>query len=170
MTTKAKAVPQRRSEEVGLEFFVRSLAPNQCYPQQQAIVQRLRRLETEGTITEFGLDVWGDQIAGSRNVQSERHSRYRTRLAAFRDWAEAHDMSLRPGFQAETIHSEFTGETVTRIRLPIMTLAEYDGGNHRFVSPSSDGDSHFSVTDHIAAIENPSEDSIPTRDEEGDGR
>lgn len=142
-----------RGDTVRLELYVRSLAPTGCRSRQEGVVDRLAQLESGGLIEEYTVDVWGRQLSLEGSPRSEAEARIRERIEAFQSWARTHGRSLDRFFPVDTVHSELTGEEYTCVRVPVMTLAEYEGETLRFVTPSSDRETTHTVADHLEAIE-----------------
>lgn len=142
-----------RGDSVRLELYVRSLAPTGCRSGQEGIVERLAQLESSGQIEEYTVDIWGRQLSLDGSPRTEPEARIRERIELFQSWARTHDRSLDRFFPVDTVRSELTGEEYTCVRVPVMTLAEYEAERLRFVTPSTDGETTHTVADHIEAIE-----------------
>lgn len=154
MPLKNQSQSTRRTDADTLELYVRSLAPGNCHLQQEGVIQQLNQLEASGVVEEYTVEVWGKQLTPSAADRTEVGQRLSNRVNEFRTWADSHDMSLSSTFPLELVRSEFTGDEYTRIRLPTIALAEYEGDNLQFVSPCSDGETVHTVADHLAAIAN----------------
>lgn len=135
-----------------LGLYVRSLGLPGLRTKQEAVVERLNQLGANGTIDDYTVDIWGKQVVESDAESTETGRRILSRIEEFRGWARAHEVSLEPSLRTDTVRSEITDEEYTRVALPAMTLAEYDGDELRFVSPCSDGERVVTVTDRLEAI------------------
>lgn len=142
----------RRTNQVRAELWVRSLAPTGCRPQQEACLQHLRQLEADGDIETFTVEVWGTHLALSDGERTAIGQRIHDRVEEFRAWAMEHGMAPDSLFSTESINPLPPSEEYTRITLPLMTLAEYEGDTLRFVSPCTDGETVHTVTDRLDAL------------------
>lgn len=114
---------------------------------------RLDRLDADGSIEGYTVEVWGDELSPSVAEETAVGRELRQRIKTFRAWAADQDMSIDSFFPREPVHSELTGESYTRIRLPTKALAEYIDGELRYVSPCNDGETVSTVADHIESFE-----------------
>jgi DNA-binding Lrp family transcriptional regulator len=131
---------------VHLELFVRSLCPEGCRSSQAAAVRRLEELEAEGTIDDYTVQVCGRAVPPRpSDAVSEFGTYLLNRIAVFREWAAGEGRSLGAHFQPETVRSTVTGTEYERIVFPIMSLAEYEDGALRFVSPCEGSERTWSV-------------------------
>lgn len=137
-----------------LELLVRSLSPDGagCHP--DAIVDRLDALEAEGSVDGYTVDVWGREVCPSRAAARTEVGRDALeRLAAFERWARDAGPSVELSFDVREVRSKLTDEAYTTITFPCVTLAEYVGDDLRFVSPCSDGETKYTVSDRLDALE-----------------
>lgn len=148
-----KYPPPRENDLRTAALYVRSLAPSECRPQQIAIIRRLKQLEASGAINDYSVEVWGSQLTEYEADLTESGDRIRDRIEDFRAWAADHDVSIESFFPIRTVASEFTDEEYTRIQFPVLTLAESGDDSLRFVTPCTDGESVYTVVDHLDLLE-----------------
>lgn len=149
MKSLGEPTSTRPAESLTVELYVRSLSPGGFLEQQRGVVERLERLEANGTISDYGVDVWGRGLAEPDTARTSAGRWIHDRIGEFREWAEREGMCLDSFFPVEAARSEITGEEYTYIRFPAMALAEYEGDDLRFVSPCSDGESVHTVMDRV---------------------
>ncbi|QGA84083.1 HTH domain-containing protein [Halomicrobium sp. LC1Hm] len=146
--------PIRRLDgTIRVELFVRSLAPDTARGQQEAIIERLQRLEERGAVASVDLYVAGRCICPSTvAAETETGQFLLERFEAFSEWAASNDVAL-VGFRDRCVDSSLTGETVTGITFPRLCLSVYEGANLRFVAPiAGDGD-QTTVSDSVKVFE-----------------
>lgn len=143
----------RQEKTVEVALYVRSLSPPGACAHQRTVVDRLETLESNGTVDEYTVEVWGSQLATSDATRSGTGRQIFDRIEQFRSWAKTHGRSIESFFATETVRSKITDEEYTRVVFPTMTLAEYVEGELRFVSPSNQGEAVTTVADRLDAIE-----------------
>lgn len=160
------------TEGVHLELFVRSLSPRGARSGQAAAVERLRALEGAGTIDGFTVQVCGRELPPRPSDAVTEFGTYLlNRIAVFHRWAAVNDQHLGSLFEPETVRSTMTGEEYERIVLPVMTLAEYEAGSLRFVSPCEGGGRTWSVPerlDYLLEAEPPRSDTEDLAESQGE--
>lgn len=137
-----------------LELHVRSLSASEGRPEQEAVVERLVTLAERGVIAEYSINVWGRELCRSGAMAgTEPGKTALERVDGFHAWAREADVSLAPFFERKTVRRPLTGEeSRTVMRPPVMTLAEYRGGELTFVTPCRDGDTVHSVTTRLEEL------------------
>jgi len=136
-----------------VELFVRSLAPDTARRQQEAVIERLRRLEERGSLGSVELYVAGQCICPSTvAAETETGQFLLDRFEAFREWATSNDVDLA-GFQDRCVDSSLTGETVTGITFPRLCLAVYDTTDLHFVAPIAGDDDETTVGEVVQTVE-----------------
>jgi hypothetical protein len=127
---------------VHAELYVRSLAPRAGTETQTAVLETLQRLSDRDTLAGYELYVCGGQLPARPAETETAYGQYLLdRIAVFSEWARRNDCSLGPLFDRKTVDSSITGTTREVITVPLLALAEYEGGDLRFVTPCSlDGD------------------------------
>ncbi|MFC7131718.1 MULTISPECIES: HTH domain-containing protein [Salinibaculum] len=134
-----------------IELYVRSLAPTEARDTQEAVVERLQRLDETGRISGFELALCGDCVCPSLNTAAtDTGERLLRRYEAFQRWAASQDRELT-GFRQRDTESLLTGTTVTGVVFPRITLAEYRNGGLAFVAPSANGTDQTGVLDRLDA-------------------
>lgn len=141
-------------EGTRLELYVRSLSPGGARPQQAAVIDRLERLETEHATVDVTVTVWGKEIGTTTPAARTDAGQFiLERVSEFREWARERGRSIDSFFETREVHSSITGEEYTALVLPVMTLAEYHDGSLRFVAPSANGETVYTVSDRVDALE-----------------
>jgi len=142
------------ADEPRLELYVRTLSPPGARSRQEAVLERLQRLEDEGHIEDFYVKVWGRRIdPTTRAADTEQGQFILNRIAEFQQWALAENTTLESFYQTHEQSSSITGEDHTSIVLPKMGLAEYHGPELEQVAPCTTGDDVYSVVDHLDDLE-----------------
>lgn len=137
-----------------IELYVRSLLPDGAHGRQEAVIDRLERLDAEDAIESFSVIVWGKQIAReSAGARTEEGEYILNRVAEFKQWALSNNVSLESFYQKQTVGNETTDRSYDAIVLPVMGLAEYRDGELRHVAPCSSGDVVHSITERLDRIE-----------------
>jgi len=146
--------PIRRPEAtLRVELFVRSLAPDTARRQQEAVIERLQRLEERGAVASVDLTVAGQCICPSTVAAETETGRFLLeRFEAFSEWASSNDVDL-VGFQDRCVDSSLTGETVTGITFPRLCLSVYDGAELQFVAPVAGEGDETTVSEAVDAVE-----------------
>lgn len=146
--------PDTTSDPIRLELYVRTLSPPGARGRQEAVLNRLERLEDEGLIDDYNVRVWGKQIDPTTKAADTEQGRFiLNRIAEFQQWSLANNATLESFYQTREQSSSITGEEHTTIVLPKMGLAEYHGSELEKVTPSTQGDVVDSVVDHLESIE-----------------
>jgi len=139
--------------DLRLELFVRSLAPETARPQQEAVIERLRDLNDADEIADTELYVTGDCICPSTGAAETETGRFLLdRYEAFEEWADENGVEL-VGFRDRCVDSSLTGETVTGIQFPRLTLAVFADERLRFVAPVIRNGTETTVADAQDEIE-----------------
>jgi hypothetical protein len=142
------------NSEPRIELYVRSLLPTGAHQRQEAVIERLERLDAEDEIESFSVIVWGKQIAReSAGARTEEGEYILNRVAEFKQWALSNNVSLESFYQRQTVENESSDEAVNALTLPVMGLAEYEDGELRHVAPCTDGDTVHAITERLDRIE-----------------
>ena len=142
------------TDPVRLELYVRTLSPSGARARQEAVLERLQRLEDEGHIDDVYVKVWGKRIDPTTAAADTDQGQFiLNRIAEFKQWALAENTTLESFYQTHEQSSSITGQDHTTIVLPKMGLAEYHGNELAQVAPCTDGDAVYSVIDHIDDLE-----------------
>ncbi|PSP30875.1 hypothetical protein BRC64_11395 [Halobacteriales archaeon QH_10_67_22] len=142
------------TEKPRIELYVRSLLPDGAHGRQEAVIERLKRLDAEDKTESFSVIVWGKQIAReSAGARTEEGEYILNRVAEFKQWALSNNVSLESFYQKQSVGNETTDESYDAIVLPVMGLAEYQDGELRHVAPCSSGDTVFTIPDRLDRFE-----------------
>lgn len=137
-----------------LDLYVRSLSPSGARAHQEAVLDRLTRLEAAGHIAGFTVHVWGKQVNTTTAAARTDAGRFiLDRVSEFREWARRNGRSLGSFFETRDVASTITGEEYTTLVLPTMTLAEYRDGTLDFVTPCTDGEVVYTVHDRLDRLD-----------------
>jgi len=148
----------RRTETAVL--WVRSLNPDGAGPRRDRAIARLRDLADRGRLDDATVRLWGKRIRpGTAAARTDHGARILDRVERFRSWARREGYSLRPFVQDRARDGR------TELLLPTMALAEYAGGELRFVSPCANAEEGHTVFDRIEALD---DGDGSGRDEPGD--
>ncbi|QLH83094.1 HTH domain-containing protein [Halosimplex pelagicum] len=137
-----------------IELYVRSLLPDGAHNRQEAVIDRLERLDAEDEIEGFSVIVWGKQIArDSSGARTEEGEYILNRVAEFKQWALSNNVSLESFYQKHDVANDATDEPHSAIVLPVMGLAEYEGEELRHVAPCTAGDEVHTIMDRLDRLE-----------------
>jgi hypothetical protein len=141
-------------EDPRIELYVRSLSPDGAQNRQEAVIERLQRLEADEEIADFSVIAWGKQIArDSAGAHTEEGQYILNRVAEFKQWALSENVTLESFYQRQQVENDVTGESYTTLVLPVMGLAEYVDGELRHVAPCTDGDDVHTIMDRLEQLE-----------------
>ena len=135
-----------------IELRVRSLAPEYGQAKQQAVIDRLDRLEADGTIDGYTVQVWGKRCFPIDEPRIQAECSVNEWLVELDEWAARTGLSAAQYFRVRSGHSWLTDTRSATVVTPTMLLAEYDGADLRHASPCTDGDTHYGVLDHLDAL------------------
>jgi len=137
-----------------IELYVRSLLPDGAGKRQEAVIDRLDRLERAGKIAGYNIIVWGKQIAPDSTAGATEEGRYiLNRVAEFRLWALSNNVSLDSFYQRTAVESEVTGMAYDTVVLPVMGLAEYRDTELAHVAPYAKGEEVHTISDRLDGLE-----------------
>ncbi len=118
-----------------------------CGPRTE-IIDRLSNLNAEGTIDEFTVETWPDEVALSEHTE---HARVVEVYKEYLTWATEHDLSITPPFERRTA-SSLVGDTQDVLTVPVMCLAVYEDGL-RGVYPCTRDGRTWNVADYLDMYE-----------------
>jgi hypothetical protein len=122
------------------------------YDRQEAVLERVRDLESTGMVTDASVDASWQRI---RTPEQDSRDGALATYDEFGEWAEENGYSLEPAFQRR--QRSYIGTDVVHdvVVFPMASLAVYDGTDLEAVFPCSDGtgEVHFSVQDCLSAVE-----------------
>jgi hypothetical protein len=115
---------------------------------------------------DLSVSVWGREVGLSTTAaRTDAGEFVLDRVAAFREWADAHDVCVETFFETREVDSGLTGESYTALVLPVVCLAEYRDDEVHHVAPYTTGSAVHTVADRISALETavdvPSTDRTP---------
>lgn len=139
-----------------IELYVRADSPAVIGERFNAVIDRLEQLQDEGTITAYRLRQWPPRGSGrvaSREPVSSFSSRQEI-LAEFDAWAERHGYTLQPAFRRKrNVTLGRDEESAEHYRVPLLTLACYEGETLHGIIPCADGQHTYTVADFLAVRE-----------------
>ncbi|MFU8866715.1 HTH domain-containing protein [Natronococcus sp.] len=128
---KRTAVPTATTDlEEGLrvDCYVRPTVSTAANGAIDRVVERLERLEDDGTVDDYRIVRWPPNGVAGDGRESARGEI----VAAFERWAERRDRSLEPAFRRRELPASPLcpgSDPGERVRVPIVTLALYEGEN-----------------------------------------
>jgi len=137
-----------------IELYVRSLLPDGAHSRQEAVIERLERLDADDEIEGYSVIVWGKQIArDSAGARTEEGEYILNRVAEFKQWALSSNVSLESFYQKHDVTNDATDEPYSAVVLPVMGLAEYEGEELRHVAPCTEGEEVHTIMDRLDRLE-----------------
>ena len=124
--TTDPAVTADLEDGLRVDCYVRPTVPTAADDAISHVVERLERLQDDGTVDEFRIVRWppdGDARDGRESTRSEV-------VAEFERWAEQRGRSLEPAFRRRELPSSPLSPSADpreEVRVPIVTLALYGG-------------------------------------------
>lgn len=113
------------------------------------VIDRLGRLRATGTIDEFEVRTWPDEVVLS--AETDPGEAVET-FEQFEAWADDRGLSVRPAFDVKTV-SSIVGRTRELLTLPMMSLAVSVDGDLVGVFPCHDGERTWTIGDCLDAYE-----------------
>ncbi|MGM0592550.1 MAG: HTH domain-containing protein [Halobacteriota archaeon] len=121
--------------ETTVRLFVRTGEPA-VWNQQRSAIEKLEKLEDEGTINHFSVEVWGREICLSGALaETEFHRSAREYASEFEAWADEQESSVSLPFDRREFRSAITGERFETLAPPTLCLAVYERGDLEAVFP-----------------------------------
>lgn len=112
-------------------------------------IETLRTCEANGSIDSLLLRSWPDEVA----LTEERpNQEVVARFERFEQWAETHDVSIRPPFDIRTVTSLASDESRQVLVTPILCFALYSDDRLVGVYPHTEGDTTCTAAEAIAAL------------------
>lgn len=137
-------VSEGAAEEVRMVLWTRRPV---CGPRAE-VIDRLSALKSAGTIAEFTVETWPDEVVMSEHTE---HQRVVEQYKEFLLWAEDNGVSVSPPFERRTV-SPLVGDARDVLTVPMMCLAVYES-DLCGVYPCSVGDRTWRVADYLDAFE-----------------
>jgi len=119
---------------------------------RQSALSRLRELESEGTLSDVSVRVWGRFVEASPPDDGGDRP-IRDRIAEFYEWADRNDRSLDPAFRRYERSTLLSREGTDVIRLPLICVAIYRGDRLIRVFPCSTEEGTDTVPDCLSRLE-----------------
>lgn len=138
--------------EFSVELFVRSLAPQGAHGRQQALIERLERLQQDGHIKSMNCTVWGDQICPETAQRVTDGRKALQAINRLQEWAAKHNVSLRPFFEERVVRS-MCEESYTVIVPPVSCLAISRGEDLWAVFPCLKDDQPLSAMEGLDILD-----------------
>lgn len=136
-----------------VELYVRSLYTPSAAQRQESVIESLRRLEEAGDIAAFSVVVWGQHVAPDTDAtRTARGQSILDSLNDFEAWAADEGVTLSSFYRTRTVERPLTDTSETVLSLPVMGLAEYEGGELVGVSPCTDDGAVRRVEDHLTDL------------------
>ena len=126
--------------------------------ESETVVDRLRRLRSEGVLTTFSVETWPEEVPISEGGGGD----VLTTIDRFESWADDHEVSLRPPIESRTA-SLLVGGDERVLVTPKRLVAVYDDGNLAGVYPCTRDGLTWTVTDLLNALD-PETDGSPDGD------
>lgn len=127
------------------------------YERQQAVLERVTELESEGVVADTAVDTSWQRI---RTPELDSRDPALETYREFREWADANGYTLEPAFERR--QRAYLGANAVHevVVFPVTCLAVYGGNDLVAVFPCSDEDGtvHFTVQDCLDAFEAGEED------------
>ena len=148
-----------------VELWCRFDVPPVVQRTRSTVCDRLRTLQSEGMIDEVSVNRWGSFLYLREGPVLSGSDPARDAFRAFERWASEYGFELEPAFEryddtrlARNDHERLCDGTYSPtstqvIRLPIMSLAIYEGERLVGVAPSSDGSQTYTVTEGLEVLE-----------------
>jgi hypothetical protein len=145
----------QRDAETGAVTVSAFVRPTMLLEPMDAKLATLYSLREEGVIDDLTVRAWPEKVPESPGTP---YSDAFDVFELFETWAEATGVSVRPPFDVERTESAFRGGSRAILRTPVMSLAVSVDDKLCGVFPHTDGDTHYRVTEAIAALK---ADSLP---------
>lgn len=139
-----------------VEVYVR---PQQLTDPINTKIDAVQQFESAGHIDNVLIHAWPKSVTLSERTPSNNAAI--GALEQMEAWAEQHGISIRPPFNVRTTTSSFTGETLTKLRTPVLCLAVYVGARLANVFPHSRGEDRYTVRDGIIGLKTGEIDLFP---------
>ena len=119
---------------------------------RRSALSRLRELESEGSLSDVSVRVWGRFVEASPRDDGDGRP-IRDRIAEFYGWADRNDRSLDPAFRRCERSTLLSPEETDVIRLPLICVAIYRGDQLVRVVPCSTEEGTDTVPDCLSRLE-----------------
>lgn len=134
---------------VHVDFRVRSDAPSCVGSTRARTRERLQRLESEGYIDSFTVDLWGTLALTDDTPEMEATRGLHETVDQFRSWARDRDLSLQPAFRTREIDAMLDEEVREELVPPMFCVAVYSDSSLDAVFPHADEDGINTVCDAL---------------------
>lgn len=132
-----------------VQMYLRDDLPPTVAERLEVLVDRLGALEQLPHISSVDIATW-EPIT----ELPSRHGRSRSQrtIAKFEQWAETVGLSLSPAFDHRSVRSALCDRTYERTLVPIVAMAMSTDDGLKFVAPSSDERSTYTVEDCLEIV------------------
>lgn len=137
------------NETLTAQLWLRESVPGEVYETQSAMVDRLLRLERNGTLASVDLETWPTMVYASARWTDEKLQRTMHRLS---EYLQTDAVDIVPGMARGTA-TNVSGATFEFTRLPIMCLVVYDQGDICAVAPRETSSQPFPVEQLLEQLE-----------------
>lgn len=137
---------------VRIELFVRANPAADAVAWLDELAARTRRLEDRDAVAEVNVETW-TTVRPALEALGDAGPSVSATVEAFQAWADRAGYSLAPAFSRCETRSLLDSGSSTELRVPVASLAVYEGGKLRWVAPCTDEERSYSVEDCLAALE-----------------
>ena len=139
--------------KVVFRLFVRSsIVSTKEVKRQKSILTKLEQLQEQKVFDEFSVRVWGNPVGLNTVLTNNSDQSSLQQLHDFKVWARDAGVSLEPFFQWHLTESSSI-DSIALVRLPVLSLTEYEGGSIRSVVPHTDMGIAQTVEDRLTSLE-----------------
>lgn len=166
--------------ELRVEGYVRAAVPAPVQNRITAVTERLQHLYEAGQIADYRVSQWP---APHQTVAEPAGLTRQELVETFEQWADQQGYSLEPAFRRYAVPTtpvaREEGDRIERLRVPVITLALYEGSKTR-TDPESlrsvvpctastpEGDQQPQTIDTLLAALEPADGDALTPDTDGD--
>jgi hypothetical protein len=144
-----------RADTARIDLYVRSmLPPPGAKESQRAVVERLTEFESDSTVREVTVNVWGERLClcdGCRDSYTGRTAI--ETVEAFLTWGEEREATVTPCFERTSRSSSLTGNSYEGVVPPRVTAVLLVDGVVHGVFPCWFAGDYYSVHDFCAVLE-----------------
>lgn len=137
---------------VRVELFVRTNPATDAVEWLGDLAARARRLEDRRAIAEVEVKTW-TTVRPALEALGDSEPAVSSIVDAFEEWADRAGYSLAPAFARCETGSLLSRDSRAELRVPLASVAVYEGETLRWVAPCSDAERSYSVEDCLAALE-----------------
>lgn len=132
------------------------------WTRQQAVIDRVKRLEESGSIDRYRLQTWNREASLEGPLaETMFHRAAVTKVDEFENWARGREERIDLPFERDEIDSTITEESFSLVRLPVVCVAIYNDDRLVAVAPCGCDDEYTSVEDLLDPLEREERPSSP---------